>query len=100
MIKGNGNDPDLVEMRNVAGEIKDSEETIKRAIELGIKNIDIYYDYEGIHKWSTGEWKTNKFETKKYFEFFQVIKSKINVNFLKVKAHSEDEGNDEADKSK
>ena len=98
MIKGNGNDPNLVEMKNVAGEIKAAEETIKKAIELGIKSIDIFYDYEGIHRWATGEWKTNKYGTKKYYEFYQEIKSKINVNFHKVKAHSDVKGNDEADK--
>ena len=98
IIKGNGKDPNLVEMRNVAGEIKAAEETIKKAIELEIKSIDIFYDYEGIHRWATGDWKTNKYGTKKYFEFYQEIKSKINVNFIKVKAHSDEEGNDEADK--
>ena len=98
IIKGNGNDPNLVEMKNVAGEIKATEETIKKAIELGIKSIDIFYDYEGIHRWATGEWKTNKYGTKKYYEFYQEIKSKINVNFHKVKAHSDVKGNDEADK--
>ena len=98
IIKGNGNDPNLVEMKNVAGEIKAAEETIKKAIELGIKSIDIFYDYEGIHRWATGEWKTNKYGTKKYYEFYQEIKSKINVNFHKVKAHSDVKGNDEADK--
>ena len=98
IIKGNGNDPNLVEMRNVAGEILAAEETIKKAIELQIKSIDIFYDYEGIHRWATGEWKTNKYGAKKYYEFYQEIKSKINVNFHKVKAHSDVKGNDEADK--
>ena len=92
------NDPELATMRNVAGEIKAAEETIKKAIELEIKSIDIFYDYEGIHRWATGDWKTNKYGTKKYFEFYQEIKSIINVNFIKVKAHSDEEGNDEADK--
>ena len=98
IIKGNGNDPNLVEMRNVAGEILAAEETIKKAIELQIKSIDIFYDYEGIHRWATGEWKTNKYGAKKYYEFYQEKKSKINVNFYKVKAHSDVKGNDEADK--
>ena len=98
IIKGNGNDPNLVEMRNVAGEILAAEETIKKAIELQIKSIDIFYDYEGIHRWATGEWKTNKYGAKKYYEFYQEMKSKINVNFYKVKAHSDVKGNDEADK--
>ena len=98
IIKGNGNDHGMKEMRNVAGEVLASKEVIKKAIELKIKNIDIYYDYEGIKKWATGEWKRNKEETKEYHDFFQKIKSIINVNFIKVKGHSGEKGNDEADR--
>ena len=85
-------------MRNVAGEILASQETIKKAIELGIKNIDIYYDYQGIEAWALGDWKRNKVGTENYYDFFQKIKSKINVNFIKVKGHSGEKGNDEADR--
>ena len=98
IIQGKGNDPDLKEMRNVAGEILASQETIKKAIDLNIKSIDIYYDYEGIERWAKGEWETNKKGTKNYQNFFQSIKSKINVNFIKVKGHSGEKGNDEADR--
>ena len=95
IIQGNGKDKG---MRNVSGEILASKETIKKAIELGIKSIDIYYDYEGIEYWATGEWDRNDDEAIKYHEFFDKIKSKIKVNFKKVKGHSGNKGNDEADK--
>ena len=98
IIKGKGNDRDLKDMRNVAGEVLASKEAIKKAIELKIKSIDIYYDYKGIEKWATGEWKANKKGTKEYHNYFQEIKSKINVNFIKVKGHSGEKGNDEADR--
>ena len=98
IIQGKGNEKGLVEMRNVAGEILASQETIKKAIELGIKNIDIYYDYQGIEAWALGDWKINKVGTENYYDFFQKIKSKINVNFIKVKGHSGEKGNDEADR--
>ena len=98
VIQGNGNDKELVEMRNVAGEILASQEIIKKAIELGIKSIDIFYDYAGIENWATGIWACNKTGTKDYHDFFQDIKSKIKINFKKVKGHSGNEGNDEADK--
>ena len=97
IIQGKGNEHNLAQMRNVAGEILASQETIKKAIELGIKNIDIYYDYEGIKCWAIGEWARTKEETIKYYDFFQRIKSQINVNFKKVKGHSGEKGNDEAD---
>ena len=98
IIQGKGNDPEMVKMRNVAGEILASQETIKKAIELGIKIMDIYYDYEGIERWAKGEWERNKTGTKNYHEFFQKIKSEIQVNFFKVKGHSGEKGNEEADK--
>lgn len=90
-------DPELVEMRNVAGEIKGSEFVMQYCIDNNIKTIDIYYDYMGIEKWCTGEWKANKPGTLKYRDFYKRIQDKLSVNFIKVKGHSGDEFNDLAD---
>ena len=90
-------DPDLAEMRNVAGEIKGSEFAMQFCIDNGIKSIDIYYDYLGIEKWCTGEWKTTKQGTEDYKNFYLKIKDKLSVNFIKVKGHSGDKYNDLAD---
>ena len=98
IIQGKGNEPNLVEMRNVAGEILGCQEVAKKAIQLGIKNIDIFYDYAGIAEWATGSWKRNKEGTKEYYSFMQTIKPIININFRKVEGHSGNEGNDEADR--
>lgn len=91
-------DPELAEMRNVAGEIKGSEFVMRYALENNLKSIDIYYDYSGIEKWCTGEWKANKEGTIKYREFYLSIKDKLKVNFIKVKGHSGDKLNDRADR--
>ena len=98
IIQGKGNEPNLVEMRNVAGEIIGCQETCKKAIQLGIKDIDIFYDYAGIKEWATGSWKRNKEGTSQYYYFMQSIKPIININFCKVEGHSGNEGNDEADR--
>ena len=98
IVKGSGNKDYLVKMRNVAGEILACQEVTKKAIQLGIKNIDIYYDYSGIEEWATGRWKRNEEGTKEYYQFMNSIKSEININFIKVKGHSGNEGNDEADR--
>ena len=90
-------DPDLVDMRNVAGEIKGSEFVMQYCIDNNIKTIDIYYDYAGIEKWCTGEWKANKTGTMNYAIFYATIKDRLNVNFIKVKGHSGDKYNDLAD---
>lgn len=91
-------DPELISMRNVAGEIKGAEFVMKYCVENKIKSVDIYYDYMGIEKWCTGEWKANKTGTIAYRNYYNSIKEKLNVNFIKVKGHSGDKFNDLADK--
>lgn len=88
---------ELIEMRNVAGEIKAAEKAMQFCVDHNIKSIDIYHDYEGIAKWCTGEWKANKVGTKAYKTFYDGIKSNLTVNFIKVKGHSGDKYNELAD---
>lgn len=91
-------DIELSKMHNVAGEIKGAEAAMKYAVEHGFSKIIIYHDYEGISKWCTGEWKTNKDGTKAYKAFYDSVKSKLKVEFIKVKSHSNNKYNDLADK--
>lgn len=93
-----GSDELLVSMRNVAGEIEASKLAMTYCIDNKIENLILYFDYEGIEKWCTGAWKTNKEGTIEYKKFYDSIKSKLNVKFVKVKAHSGDKYNEEADK--
>jgi ribonuclease HI len=90
-------DESLSTMRNVAGEIKGSEAAMKYAVEHDIKSLHIYHDYEGIAKWCTGEWKTNKDGTKAYKAFYESVKHLVDIKFIKVKGHSGDKYNDAAD---
>lgn len=83
--------------RNVAGEVKASVEAINKAIEEKKKAIYIHFDYQGIESWAKGDWKRNNELTKRYYEFFQKAKEKINIYFIKVKAHSNDKYNELAD---
>lgn len=91
------NDPDLATMRNVAGEIEGAKRAIKFCIDNKIKSIDIFYDYEGIEKWCTGAWKANKPGTIEYKKYYNSVKDKLKITFIKVKGHSGDTYNDLAD---
>ncbi len=91
-------DPELATMRNVAGEIKGSMEAMLYCVENGIDKLDLYYDYAGIEHWCTGEWKTNKQGTIEYKQFYDWVKQRLDVRFVKVKGHSGDKYNDMADK--
>lgn len=83
--------------RNVAGEIKGAGYLIQYAINHGIKELDIYYDYAGIEKWFTGEWKANSLIARKYVSFKEQIKNQIIIHFHKVKSHTNNQYNDLAD---
>ncbi|MFI3207247.1 MAG: ribonuclease H family protein [Clostridia bacterium] len=91
------NDENLVEMRNVAGEIMGAVTVIRYCIENKIEAIEIYYDYEGVAKWAMGEWKANKKGTIAYKNFIAKSREKLLIKFVKVKGHSGDKYNDMAD---
>lgn len=96
-IAERGQSEELASMRNVAGEIMGAELAMKRAVEMGLKKLEIYHDYEGIAAWCLGRWKTNKEGTKAYQAYFDSIKDRIEIQFVKVKGHSGDAYNDLAD---
>lgn len=95
---GRENDKKLAEMRNVSGEIKGAMVAMDMAIKQEKETLYIYYDYTGIEHWAKGDWKTNKEGTKIYKEFYDNIKDKLKVIFIKVRAHTGVEYNEEADR--
>lgn len=97
-LSGSGNDKNLVDLWNVAGELLGAIKAIEFAYENKYDKVLIYHDYEGIAKWAIGEWKAKKNGTKTYFEFIKEYKDKIKIEFSKVKAHSGVYYNEEADR--
>lgn len=95
---GRENDKSLAEMRNVSGELKGAMVAMDLAIEKGKDTLYLHFDYTGIEQWAKGNWKTNKDGTKSYKSYYDSIKDKLKVVFIKVKAHSGIEYNEEADK--
>lgn len=94
---GKYDDAELATMNNVAGEIKGAQEAMRYAMENSLDSITIYHDYEGIAKWCRGEWKTNKDGTKAYKAYYDSIKDRVKIRFVKVAGHSNDKYNDIAD---
>lgn len=96
-VMGSGNESDLSTMRNVAGEIAGSMAAVKKAEELGLREITMLYDYRGIEEWATGGWKANNSATQAYKDFMNPSQRKVHVVFEKVAAHTGIEGNEMAD---
>ena len=85
-------------LRNVAGEIQGAGFIIAYAVKKGIKELHIFYDYLGIEKWFTHEWKANSKIAIDYQILADRVKDKIKVYFHKVKSHTNNHYNDYADK--
>ncbi len=98
LIQGSGRKQDEAAMRNVAGEIHAALSAVELALNLGLDYIQIIYDYAGIEKWATLEWKRNNEYTKIYASKMLDYRSIIDVTFIKVKGHSNISGNEIADK--
>lgn len=86
------------DMRNVSGEIKGAMRAMEEAAKLGKKKIYLHYDYEGIRSWALGFWKTNKEGTIYYKDFYDSIRDKLEVKFIKVEAHTGVKYNELVDK--
>lgn len=95
---GNGQNPDSIAIRNVAGEMIGAMFAVKWALKNGYKKLEIRYDYEGIEKWVTGEWKAKMELTQKYADYMKRCGQRIQISFGKVEAHTGDYYNEEADR--
>lgn len=91
------NNKELAEMRNVSGELRGAMAAMELALEKNMETLYLHYDYMGIEEWARGNWKTNKDGTKAYKDYYDSIKDRLNVVFVKVLAHSGVKYNEEAD---
>ena len=86
-----------ISMRNVAGELEGAMAAMDYCEKRNIKVLHLYYDYQGIESWATGEWKRNKPGTIRYKNFYDSLKN-VKVIFHKVKGHSGVELNEAVDR--
>lgn len=92
-----GEDEEMAQMRNVAGEILGARIAMEEAQKRGATHLTIVHDYQGIASWCMGEWKTNKEGTKAYKAYFDSLKERLLISFRKVRGHSGDVYNELAD---
>lgn len=94
--KGSGNDPGMVGMRNVAGEILGALTAVEIAKRVpGVTDLTIFYDYEGIEKWVSGKWRAKN----QYTQAYKIaMEAPFPIYFRKVAAHTGDYYNEMADK--
>jgi len=95
---GNGNNEQSLQHRNVTGEMLGAMYAVKFAMLNGFGSVEIRYDYQGIEKWVTGEWRSRTELTRKYAVSMREWGKSISIRFTKVAAHTNVTYNELADK--
>jgi ribonuclease HI len=84
--------------RQVAGELVATGKVVQWALDNQVNSLTLYYDYMGISEWATGAWKAKQPLTQRYRDFMQAARKRLNLHFVKVKAHTGNAWNEYADK--
>ena len=81
-------------LRSIFGECTSCLAALQLAGSLGYKRVNIYYKYEGIEKWVTGEFKSKNTVSNEYVRVFNSIVKKYGLayRFFSVKGESGIEG--------
>ena len=87
-LAGSEDHPMYVAVRNVGGELLGAAIAVSEAIKMGFKKVYLHFDYEGIEKWITTEWRTNTDLTELYRVKMKEMMEHIEVVFIKVPAHT------------
>lgn len=95
---GNGDNEQSLRHRNVTGEMLGAMYAVKVAMLNHYRRLEIRYDYQGIEKWVTGEWRSKTELTQKYAKAMREWRQNIEILFTKVAAHSNIYYNELADK--
>lgn len=83
------------QFRQFEGELKSVIETLKWCSSNDVKKIRINYDYQGIEKFATGQWKARNAVSTAYINFLHSVQTKI--EWRHIKSHTGNIKNDKAD---
>ena len=89
---------EMAQMRQICGELIASMESVRIATQRGYDLVRINYDYLlGVEMWVNGKWKAKNKYTEMYKNYMNEMSKKIKIEFIKVKAHSDNCFNQYAD---
>lgn len=98
LVKGSGNNPEYSKFKSTIGEALGVINIVDRAMELGIFNLVIYFDFAPLETWLFDDCKSSNEIKKLYKEHIDKAKGQgMNLIFRKVEAHKKVRGNCIAD---
>lgn len=83
---------------NVGAELMAAMEAVRLAVINEYDEIKITYDYEGVAKFILGDWNPKNALSIYYKNYIDKMKDKVKISFMKVKAHTGEQFNEEADR--
>lgn len=95
---GKGNKSEYLDQHQIGGEVVAVLQGLGRAVYLGYQHAEIVYDYVGIEKWPLGDWKAKSDIAGAYLCLIEQYHHQIDLSFKKVKSHSGNRFNGEADR--
>lgn len=97
-ICGYGSNKEYLDSNNIIGEIFGVINALDWAISNGYEKLRVYYDYEGISKWLTGEWNAKSKASQMFVALYKgKFEDFIKAEFVKVPGHSNIIYNEKAD---
>lgn len=97
-LSGTVKDAELMGSRQIGGEMAAVLNALTAAVRMGIRELTVYHDYEGLAKWCTGEYKASSGIARYYLRQMGSFAGKVGVSFKKVPAHSGIPWNEDADR--
>lgn len=95
---GKGNNPKYLNQQQIGGEVVAVLQGLSRAVYKEYHHVEIVYDFSGIKEWPTGEWTTKSEIANAYVYHLKKYNKEIDITFKKVKSHSGNKFNDQADR--
>lgn len=81
----------------IQGEIMAALTVCENALKMGVNELEIRYDYDGVKKWVTGEWQAKKKYTQDYVRKMRKFEQEMRIRFSHIKAHTGETGNESVD---